>query len=179
MGKNVKPKKDKTKPEGFIFFVRDQGTGAARIAVIVLKILELIITTIFCVCLGIFGPLVIRGMDDPEISADPSSIYWLVSSCIYILGLFVLMFGHSKTAAVIHTVAAAGTLVTYASYANMFKDQDASIGMGPTLLYMPCLFLTVLTFVIMMLINFPKWMDKHVQKVNEQAPSILGDGEKK
>lgn len=35
------------------------------------------------------------------------------------------------------------------------------------------------TKLIMLLINLPKWIDKHVQKVNEQAPSILGDGEKK
>lgn len=183
MSKNVKlNNKTKTKPErneGFIFFARDQGTGAARIAVIVLKIIELIITTIFCVCLGIFGPIVIRGMDDPAISSDPSSIYWLISSCIYIAGLFALMLGHSKIAAVIHIAAAAGTLVTYASYANMFKDQDDQVGKGLTSLYMPCLFLTVITVVIMLLINLPKWIDRHVQKLNEKAPSILGDEEKK
>lgn len=184
MGKNVKLNNKRTEEktagkEGFFFFVQDQGTGAARIAVIILKIAELVLTTIFGVCLGIFGPLAIRGMDDPVISSDPSSIYWLISSCIYIIGLFVLMFGHSKTAAVIHAAAAAGTLVTYASYAKMFRDQDPSIGMGPTALYMPCLFITMITVVIMLLINLPKWIDRHVQKVNEQAPSILGDGEKK
>ncbi|MDE7360998.1 MAG: hypothetical protein K2N38_03590 [Oscillospiraceae bacterium] len=184
MGKNVKLKNKRTEKktpekESFFFFVRDQGEGAARVVVIILKILELVMTTIFCVCLGIFGPLAIRGMDDPVVSSDPSSIYWLASSCVYIIGLFVLMFGHSKIATVIHVIAAAGTLVTYASYAKMFKDQDPSIGMGPTALYMPCLFITVMTAVIMLLINLPKWVDRHVQKVNEQAPSILGDREKK
>ena len=42
-------------------------------------------------------------------------------------------------------------------------------------LYMPCLFITVMTIVIMLLINLPKWIDKRVQKANEQAPSILED----
>lgn len=178
MGKNVKlnskiPAQKKEEKESFFFFVRDQGEGAARIAVIILKVLELIMTTIFGVCLGIFGPLAIRAMDDPAISSDPSSIYWLISSGLYIVGLFVLMLGHSKTATVIHILAAAGTLVTYSSYMHMFRDVDT--GKGPTALYMPCLFITVMTIVIMLLINLPKWIDKHVQKANEQAPSILDD----
>ncbi|MBD5129317.1 MAG: hypothetical protein HDT43_05280 [Ruminococcaceae bacterium] len=178
MGRNVKlnnkiPAQKKEEKESFFFFVRDQGEGAARIAVIILKVLELVMTTIFALCLGIFGPLVIRGMDDPEISADPSSIYWLVSSAIYIVGLFVLMLGHSKIATVIHVIAAAGTLVTYSSYMRMFRDVETSN--GPTALYMPCLFITIMTVVIMLLINLPKWIDKRVQKANEQAPSILDD----
>ena len=140
---------------------------------IILKVLELIMTTIFALCLGIFGPLAIRAMDDPEISGDPSSIYWLISSAIYIVGLFVLMLGHSKIATVIHVIAAAGTLVTYSSYMQMFRDVET--GKGPTALYMPCLFITVMTIVIMLLINLPKWVDKRVRKANEQAPSILGD----
>lgn len=181
MGKNVKlnnkiPARKKEEKESFFFFVRDQGEGASRVAVIILKVLELIMTTIFCVCLGIFGPLAIRAMDDPAVSSDPSSIYWLITSCVYIVGLFALMLGHSKTAAVIHAVAAAGTLVTYSSYMRMFRDVDT--GKGPTELYMPCLFITVMTIVVMLLINLPKWIDKHAQKVNEQAPSILDDRER-
>ncbi|MBD5383639.1 MAG: hypothetical protein HDR72_01400 [Ruminococcaceae bacterium] len=178
MGRNVKlnskiPVQKKEEKESFFFFVRDQGEGAARVAVIILKVLELIMTTIFALCLGIFGPLAIRAMDDPEISGDPSSIYWLISSAIYIVGLFVLMLGHSKIATVIHVIAAAGTLVTYSSYMQMFRDVET--GKGPTALYMPCLFITVMTIVIMLLINLPKWVDKRVRKANEQAPSILGD----
>lgn len=178
MGRNVKlnkkiPVQKKAEKESFFFFVRDQGEGAARIAVIILKVLELIMTTIFALCLGIFGPLAIRAMDDPRISSDPSSLYWLISSVLYIIGLFVLMLGHSKTATVIHVIAAVGTLVTYSAYMRMFRDVDT--GNGPTALYMPCLFITVMTIVVMLLINLPKWIDKRVQKANEQAPSILDD----
>lgn len=178
MGKKIKlsnkkaPEKSAEK-EGFFFFVRDQGTGAARVAVIILKVLELIMTTIFGLCLGIFGPLAILAMDDPEISGDPSSIYWLITSALYIIGLFILMMGHSKTATAVHVIASVGTFVTYSAYQQMFRDVDTT--KGPTALYMPCLFITVMTIVIMLLINLPKWIDKRVQKANEQAPSILDD----
>lgn len=181
MGRNVKlnskiPARKKEEKESFFFFVRDQGEGAACVVVIILKVLELIMTTIFAFCLGIFGPLAIRAMDDPAISSDPSSIYWLISSAIYIVGLFVLMLGHSKIATVIHVIAAAGTLVTYSSYMQMFCGVD-TVKKGPTALYMPCLFITVMTIVIMLLINLPKWIDKRVRKANEQAPSILDDSD--
>ena len=44
MGKNVKlnskiPSQKKEEKESFFFFVRDQGEGAARVAVIILKVL--------------------------------------------------------------------------------------------------------------------------------------------
>lgn len=178
MGKNVKlsSKKKEEKnaeKEGFFFFVRDQGTGAARVVVMILKVLELIMTTIFGLCLGIFGPLAIRAMDDPEISGDPSSIYWMITSALYIIGLFILMLGHSKIAAAVHVVASVGTFVTYSAYQQMFRDVETA--KGPTGLYMPCLFITVMTITIMLLINLPKWIEKRVQKANEQAPSILDD----
>lgn len=178
MGKNVKlssKKKDENKAEKdeFFFFVRDQGTGAARVVVIILKVLELIMTTIFGLCLGIFGPLAIRAMDDLGISGDPSSIYWLVTSILYIIGLFILMLGHSRIATVVHVIASVGTFLTYSAYMRMFSDVETT--KGPTGLYMPCLFITVMTIAVMLLINLPKWIEKRVRKANEQAPSILDD----
>ncbi len=178
MGKNIKLNKKREEAhsiekESFFFFVRDQGEGAARVVVIILKVLELIMTTIFGLCLGIFGPLAIRAMDDPEISGDPSSIYWLITSALYIVGLFILMLGHSKVATAVHILASVGTFVTYSSYMRMFRDVKTT--KGPTGLYMPCLFITIMTIVIMLLINLPKWIEKRVRKANEQAPSILDD----
>ena len=181
MGKNIKlkaksPEKENTK-ESFFFFVKDQGEGTIRIAVIILKIVELIMTTIFGLCLGIFGPICIWfGFDDPAIASDPSTTFWLVSSIIYIIGLFILMMGHSKVASVVHLIAAVGTILTYVNYLRMFKDISDSN--GPTVLYMPCLFITVITLTIMLLLNMPRWIDDHVRKVNEQAPSILGGNDR-
>ncbi len=174
--KNAKTSKSEDKG-GFIFFVKDQGEGAGKITVIILKVLELILTTIFAVVLGIFGPLCIWYGDivDSEVASDPSAVWWLVSSIVYIIGLFVLMFGHSKIAACIHLAAAAGTLLTYRFYIELMEGFE---GNGPTALYMPSLFIAVLTIAIMLVINIPKWIQKRIERDNEEAPSIL-DGKKK
>lgn len=170
-------KKSKAEKDSFFFFVKDQGEGAGKAAVIVLKIFELILVTIFAAVLGIFAPLCIWHGDigSEELAADPSAAWWLASSIVYIIGLFVLMLGHAKTAAVIHVIAAAGTLVTYGFYTKLYEGYEGS---GPTALYMPSLFITVITIAIMLIINIPKWVDRHIEKMNEVAPSILGDNDK-
>lgn len=168
---------DKKGKGGFLFLAKDQGEGAGKVAVIVLKVLELILTTIFAVVLGIFAPLCIWNGDivDPEVAADPSAVCWLVSSILYIIGLFVLMFGRSKIATGIHLAAAAGTLMTYHFYTELMDGYESN---GPTALYMPSLFIAVLTVAIMLVINIPKWIQKRIERDNEEAPSIL-DGKKK
>lgn len=185
MGKHVKlpPPKNAKKPQkveekdGFFFFVKDQGEGAGKVAVIILKVIELILTTIFALVLGIFAPLCIWYGDivEPEVASDPSALWWLISSIIYIIGLFFVMFGHSKIATTIHVAAAVGTLITYHFYTQLFEGYESN---GPTALYMPCIFITIVTVGIMLIINIPKWIDKHTQKENEVAPSILGDRKK-
>lgn len=183
--KNAK-KPQKEEKEGFIFFVKDQGQGAGKVAVIILKVIELILTTIFALVMGIFAPLSIWYGDifDAEMVAYPLIgaliMWWLISSIVYIIGLFFVMSGHSKIATVIHVIAAAGTLTTYHfnMQLNMLLFEDTSSS-GPIPLYMPSLFITVATIGIMLIINVPKWIDKHTQKINEVAPSILEDKKKK
>lgn len=163
----------KTEKTGFLFFVPDQGEGAAKGVVIAAKILMLIITTIFAVVLGIFGPIIIWTPDmQSDVADNPAVLMWFISSCIYIVGTFVVMLGHSRTAAAIDTAAAICSLVTYYLFETS-KVQDT--GSTPTPLYMPCLALTVLAVVIAMLIHFPKWLDKKAAQDNEKAPSILGE----
>lgn len=167
------PKKSEDKG-GFVFFVGDQGEGAGKTAVIVLKILELILTTIFAVVPGLIVPLLIRFVDgfvDAEVASDPSSAWWFGSSIAYIIGLFALMLGKAKIATVIHVIASVGTFVTYHYYTKLYEGYE---GNGPTVLYMPCLFITMLTIAIMLIINVPKWVRRRVEKESEAAPSILG-----
>lgn len=175
--KNAKKPQKSEKENVFSIFVKDQGVGAGKVVVIVLKVLELILTTVFCVMLGIFMPVLIwnGNIVEAEVAADPSAIWWLVSSIVYIIGLFVLMLGHSKSATVIHIFAAVGTLVTYSLYTRLFEGYE---GNGPTPLYMPSLFITMLTIAIMLIIHIPKWIERRIEKENEVAPSIL-DGRKK
>jgi len=168
-------KKNKNKKHGeFIFFVPDQGEGAAKGVVIALKVLMLIITTICCLVFGIFGPIVVwtSGITDGA-DANPAILTWLISSCIYIVGTFVIMLGHSKIASVIDIIAMAGMLVTYYLFVTNVADPDLSV--GPTQLYMPSISLTVLAIVISLLINIPKWLEKQAVKERQKAPSILLD----
>ena len=178
MRKNIKLSNKKTnkkmsapEKEPFYFFVKDQGEGAARVIVIVLKIVELILTSIFALCLGIFGPISIMV---GEIN-DTAVYLWMITSVVYIVGTFVVMLGHSKTALCIHGAAAAGTIVTYCLFQVMFSEIPNNN--GPSVLYMPCIFITIITFVIMLLINLPKWLEKQAAKAREVAPSILAKDE--
>ncbi len=175
--KNAKKPQKTEKENAFSIFVRDQGEGAGKVVVIVLKVLELILTTVFCVMLGIFMPVLIwnGNIVEAEVAADPSAIWWLISSIVYIIGLFVLMLGHSKSATVIHILAAVGTLVTYSLYTRLFEGFENN---GPTPLYMPSLFITMLTIAIMLIIHIPKWIERRIEKENEVAPSILDDRKK-
>ncbi|MGN0679454.1 MAG: hypothetical protein ACI4JS_07320 [Oscillospiraceae bacterium] len=173
MGKKKSTNKPQKKKDTYFFFVKDQGEGAAKVAVIVLKLAEIALTTIFALCLGIFAPIIIWTGEDAEIVAgNPALILWFASSILYIIGMFVVMLGHSKSAAAIHIAAALGTLLTYSSFKKMFEEIPNTY--GPSGLYMPCLFITILTVIIMFLINFPKWLDKQIEQENAVAPSILG-----
>ncbi len=172
--KKKQPGETRNTGGGFIFFVPDQGEGAAKAIVIALKVIMLIITSICALCFGILGPVCIWvGEYDPEVVENPAILTWLISSCVYIIGTFVIMLGHSRIASVIDIIAAAGSLVTYYLFVSHSADPDISV--GPTMLYMPCLALTVLAVVIAMLINIPKWLEKQAQKANEKAPSIIDD----
>ncbi len=176
MGKKNKPSKRNAgspKKESYFFFVKDQGEGAAKVAVIVLKLAEIALTTIFALCLGIFAPIIIWNGEDAELfTGNPALPLWFASSILYIIGMFVIMLGHSKIASGIHIAAAVGTLLTYSSFTKLFEELPGN--RGPSGLYMPCLFITILTIIIMFLINFPKWLDKRIEQENAASPSILG-----
>lgn len=156
------------------FFAAEHCTGKTLAAVTVLKMLEMVLVTIFGLFLGIFAPLCIfLGIDDAEAPAIQAAVVWLISSVLYIGGFFTLMLGNSKLAMIIQGIAAVGTFVTYSIYSQMFSDNPNST--GPSILYMPCLFIALLTLAIMLTINIPKWFDKRQKMLSEKAPSILGD----
>lgn len=159
-------------------FAAEYCTGKTLAAVMVLKMLEMILVTIFGLFMGIFAPLsIFLGVEDADALAIQAAVSWLISSVLYIGGFFTLMLGNSRIATIVHTVAAVGTFITYSAYTQMFRDNPNST--GPSVLYMPCLFITLLTLAIMLVINIPKWFDKRVKMLNEKAPSILGDDDDK
>lgn len=167
------PASDEQKKGSFFFFGNDQGEGWARVAVIILKLAEIALTTIYALCLGVFAPIILWTGEDAELFSDnPALVLWFISSIIYIIGMFVVMLGHSKTASVIHTIAFIGTLVTYSCFSKLYADIPDS--RGPSELYMPCLFIFVITVFIMLLINVPKWIRMRIVEETSAAPSVLG-----
>lgn len=179
MGKQIKLKKkdDTSKQKNHrvtrFFFVKDQGTGAVKVLIIIFKLLEIILTTILALCVGIIAPLVLMLGEADEINYAAAAVPWIVSSILYIFGLFLMIFNRSKAGAGVHLTAAVGTLVTYGSFRAILKDYPDL--QAPAHLYMPCLLITALSVAIMLMVNLPKWWDDYNKKQNEKAPSILGN----
>ena len=177
MGKQIKLyKKESTQKkhrDTHFFFVKDQGEGAVRVLIIIFKLLEIILTTILAVCLGIIAPLVLMLGEPDEINYAAAAVPWIISSVLYIAGLFLMIFNLSKLGAGIHLAAAVGTLVTYGSFRAILKDYPDL--RAPAHLYMPCLIITALSVAITLMVNIPIWWEDYNKKQNEKAPSILGD----
>lgn len=170
---NKKPEAPPPKESRF-FFVKDQGTGAVRVVIIIFKLIELFLTTVYALCLGIFAPLSLwLGADaSDEVNFFLPALLWLIASVLYIAGLFTLIFGKEKPAAIIHGAAGALTLATYAAFCSALAEFG---GNGPAGLYMPCLLITALTVAILLMLNIPVWFKRCIEKRDEKAPSILGD----
>lgn len=177
MRKNIKLNKKPEAPppkESRFFFVKDQGTGAVRVVIIIFKLIELFLTTVYALCLGIFAPLSLwfGAESTDEVNYFVPALLWFIASVLYIAGLFTLIFGKEKPAAVIHGAAAVLTLATYAAFCTVLSEYG---GNGPAGLYTPCLLITALTLAILLMLNVPKWFDRYIEKRDEKAPSILGD----
>lgn len=183
MKKNIslKPKKSTKKAqkksrETRFFFVKDQGEGAVKVLIIIFKLLELVLTTILAVCIGIIAPLSLL-LGDDEINYAAAAIPWIMASVLYIAGLFLMILNCSKTGAGIHLAAAFCTLVTYGNFLGLFKDYPDY--RAPAHLFMPCLIITALSIAIMLMVNIPIRWKRYLEKQNEKAPSILGDDDDK
>lgn len=175
MRKNIKLNKKPEQPapkESRFFFVKDQGTGAVRILIIIFKLIELFMTTVYGVCLGVFAPLALWFGAEPDVNYTAPAVLWLVSSLFYIVGLFVLIFAKEKPASVLHGIAAVLTIATYGSFRSVLREYGAN---GPAGLFMPCLIITALTVTILLLVNVPEWTRRYIEKRDEKAPSILGE----
>lgn len=182
MGKQIKLNTNKNsgskqtkkhRRETRFFFVKDQGEGAVRVLIIIFKLLELIITTIFALCLGILAPLSLMMGEPDEIIFTSAAVPWIISSVLYIIGLFLMIFNCSKTGTGVHISAGICSLVTYNNFRALFRDHPEY--RTPAHLFMPCLIITALSVAIMLMVNVPVWWERYIRKQNEKAPSILGD----
>ena len=188
MAKNIKlDTKKKSDADGKFyikggFFHRFTVTRTTNIVVMILQVLSLASTAIFALCLGVLGALSMMAEGtDWAISSisgyiQAALVLWLVSSIVYVIGTLILFLGFSRIAAGVHTAALVMTLVMYYLYQLVSKTANLDTA-GPAVLYMPCIFIAIITIVIAMVVNIPLWLDKKEEKDKEIAPSILAKDE--
>lgn len=143
-----------------------------KIAVKILKVLVLVMTAIWGIIFGIFAPISIM---NNELVSDPIVSVWLINSIVcYVVGTILLMLNLHKIAAGFHTVGMVVTIIIYAVFEQLFA---ASTTGSPVALYMPVIFISILTIIIAFLTNFKnfeKKLEEKDRKQYEPAPSILG-----
>ena len=147
-----------------------------KIAIRVLKVLILVMTSICGIIFGIFAPLSIMLTDtvDPAISQHYIIKVWLINSVVcYIGGTVLLMLNLYKTAGCFHIAGMIVSIYIYAVFQGLYEGQTAS---NPAGLYMPVIFITILTLVVVFLANKKKieeLLSKSKSKEYEAAPSVL------
>ena len=188
MAKNIKlDKKKKSEADGHFyikggFFHRYTVTRTTNIVVMILQVISLAATAIFALCLGVLGSLSMMAVGYEDIISTIVDYYkagvnlWMVSSIFYVVGTIILFMGFSRIAAGVHTAALAMSLVMYYLFGMASKTANLDTA-GPAVIYMPCIFIAIISIVIAAVVNVPLWLDKKEEKDKEIAPSILSKDE--
>lgn len=155
-----------------------------KIAINILKGLEIVLTAIWGIFLGVLAPLAIMygDMVDESIANHFIVRVWLVNSVLcYFVGTIIVMLGLYKIALGFHTVGLITSLVIYGVFEDIFNNpefQNSSIkASNPAFLYMPVMFITLATLAITIIANYKKITAKLLESNNkkyEAAPSVLG-----
>ncbi len=146
-----------------------------KIAVKILKVLEIIVAALWGIVCGIITPLFLMYGD--IVPADLAEHYvlkvWIVSSAVYIIGTFIVMLKLYKTALCFHGAGLISSIYIYSVFQGLSRDGS---GMAEGL-YMPLMFLTAFTLAIVIMANYDKInqrLNKNREKQYEAAPSLLG-----
>lgn len=188
MAKNIKLNSKKNTPaaDGRIyvksgFFHRYLCSRASGVVVIILQVLSLVLTSIFALCLGVFGSLsmLAEGFEGMMTSVagyiEAAVVIWMISSVVYVAGTIVLFLGFSRIACLVHGAAAVMSIVVYYLFRLVNKTANLDTAAGPSMLYMPCISIFLISVAVAMVVNIPLWLDKKAEKDSEIAPSILAD----
>lgn len=148
-----------------------------KIAINILKGLEIVLTAIWGIVFGILTPLSIMyaGVVDESIANHFIVKVWLINSIVcYFAGTIIVMLGLYKIALGFHTAGLITSLAIYGVFQDMYSGVEAQ---NPAQLYMPVIFITIVTLAITILANYKKITDKLAQsndKKYEASPSVLG-----
>lgn len=148
-----------------------------KIAINILKVLEIIVCAIWGIIFGIMTPLTLMYGDIVADSiADHYVLWvWLLNSCVfYIAGTFIVMLKAYKVALCFHTAGLIGSIVIYGIFSGIYKGNEE---LNPAQLYMPVIALFFLTLAITLIANKDKINQKLSEtkdKKYEPSPSVLG-----
>ncbi len=149
-----------------------------KIAINILKGILLILTAIWGLMFGVLGSFSILTGDvvPVEISSHPIIIVWLINSIVCLIGgTVIVMMGHTKIASVVSTVGFIVVLIIYANFAQLYSAVENSD--GPVSMYMPAIFITIITYIIALLSNWnliKRKLEETSEKKHEDTPSVLG-----
>ncbi|MCM1298046.1 MAG: hypothetical protein NC203_06695 [Firmicutes bacterium] len=146
-----------------------------KIAINILKVLEIIITAIWGILLGIIAPLLFKSGDiiAQELAEHPVFTVWIVSSSVYLIGTLILMLNFYKISLCFHAAGLISSIYIYGVFQGLLEDINGRLAM----LYMPLMLLTIFTLAIVIIANFDKInriLSKGKEKQYEAAPSLLG-----
>lgn len=148
-----------------------------KIAINILKVLEIILTAIWGIVFGIFTPLALmyNGIVADEIAQHFVLKLWLINSIVfYCIGTIIIMLKYYKLALCFHVIGTIISLVIYGIFSDIYNGVNAQ---NPAVLYMPVIFITFVTLAITIIANFKKINEKLSsvkEKQYEAAPSVLG-----
>lgn len=148
---------------------------------IVLKVIMVIMTSIWGVIAGIVFPVAILTMGEDLVAADIANhhviVVWLVTAIVgYLFPCAIALGKKYKIAAGMSVAGLVGALYVYAQFAELYKNTSGSN--GPTELYLPLVLITILHIVIALLENldsFKAYLEKSKAEKDAPAPSILAD----
>ena len=145
-----------------------------KIAINILKVIEIILTAIWGVVFGIFAPLSL--ITSGEVISEHYILWvWLINSAVcYLVGTIIVMMRHYKVALCFHTLGLAVSIFIYAVFNDLFEGTN---GQNPAQLYMPIITLFFTTLAIALIANYReinKLLSTKKEKKYEAAPSILG-----
>lgn len=145
-----------------------------KIAINILKVIEIIIAALWGIVFGIFAPLSLITSGEP-ISEHYILWVWLINSAVcYVVGTIIVMLRCYKVALCFHTLGLAVSIYIYAVFNSLFEGTN---GQNPAQLYMPIITLFFTTLVIALIANYKeinRLLSTKREKKYEAAPSILG-----
>lgn len=153
-----------------------------KVVLIILKILTLILTAIWGVVFGILSPIFLMSSDlsSLTVSGHPVFILWIIMGVVgYIVPCVLIMLKMYKTSA---AFSLAGTVMVIIIHSIFMGMKNGTSETSPSFLYLPQIFMTVLSIIIAVTQNFNVILNAYANKKSKEnlpSPSVLNSSEDK